>query len=408
MDERAGKVVFASLLVVGCAAAAYLATTRPGLITNQTYLVGLVFLQLLLAAVWKFRQVFFLLLMLAFVWAGLDVPLKEAWTSGRWGVLAVGAIVGAAVFLKEWQNHFRPVHWLALVCVGTAFVSATVSQYQAVALLKALSLGLLLLYASTGGRTAIAGREATFFRGLLLACEITVYVTAIAEFALRRAIWGNPNSLGLVMGVAMVPLLFWAVLVAETAALRRRRTFALLLALVLLFFSWARASILGSLIATLLLCLALRRHRLMIQGGVIALLLVAGVALVAPGDFQQGGATPTVSDLVYKGHREAGLLGSRKTPWEKTMDVIREHPWFGSGFGTSPTGRNRNVDAKYASNSDTNREHGNSYMALLEWVGLLGLTPFIVLLLLIVWKVGRVLAWVHRTGNPFHPAVPVV
>ncbi len=42
--------------------------------------------------------------------------------------------------------------------------------------------------------------------------------------------------------------------------------------------------------------------------------------------------------VLYKGHKEEGVLGSRRTPWEKSIASIKEHPLFGTGYGTSPTG----------------------------------------------------------------------
>jgi len=101
-------------------------------------------------------------------------------------------------------------------------------------------------------------------------------------------------------------------------------------------------------------------------------------------------------------------LGSRQSSWQKTVSVIRDHPWFGSGFGTSPTSVEENVQTgKYASLSKAAREHGNSYLAIAEWVGLLGVSPFFTLVLLIAVNIGRVAAWTRRTGDPFSPAVPI-
>src|SRR5512147_97054 len=101
MDERINKIGLIALLVLGCMGVAYLVATRPGFFSNQTYLAGFIYLQVLLFSIWKFRERFFLVLILAFVWAGLDVPLQGAWTSTRWGVLAAGAAVGIVVFIKD-------------------------------------------------------------------------------------------------------------------------------------------------------------------------------------------------------------------------------------------------------------------------------------------------------------------
>ena len=89
------------------------------------------------------------------------------------------------------------------------------------------------------------------------------------------------------------------------------------------------------------------------------------------------------------------------------MDVIQQHPWFGSGFGTSPSGTENMKIQITSSTTETAREHGSSYLAILEWVGLIGVAPFYALFLFLLITVVRVFAWMRRTADPFHPAVPL-
>jgi O-antigen ligase len=144
-----------------------------------------------------------------------------------------------------------------------------------------------------------------------------------------------------------------------------------------------------------------------LQAAVLASFIVAAAALITPSN------VPTLTEqstsyVFYKGHRETGVLGSRKSPWQQTIDVISQRPWFGSGFGTSPTGKEENGPGRYSSNTDTNREHGSSYLAILEWVGLLGILPFASLLFLLIRKITQVLTWIYHTRFADHPVVPVV
>src|SRR5207237_6833433 len=53
------------------------------------------------------------------------------------------------------------------------------------------------------------------------------------------------------------------------------------------------------------------------------------------------------------------------------------------------------------------REHGNSYLAISEWVGLLGVLPFFTLVFLTVRNVGRAVMWMRRTGQVDSPIVPL-
>lgn len=407
MDNRARCLVITAALIALVGSAVAIARVRPDYFNNETSLGGLIFLELLLAAVWKFRTVFFAFLMAAFMWAGVDLPLAQAWTSARWLVLATGAVFGYLVFVRDGTRRFCAIHLLALFCVAAAFVSALVSTYPQTSVLKAISLLLLFLYVGAGGRLAIYGQVSGFFRVLLLTCEFITYGTTVAYLLLHFPVWGNPNSLGLVMGVGMAPLLFWGTLIAETRALRWRRSAAFYLTVLLLFYSLSRASIIAGISAMVIVCLVLRRHKLLLNGAMLALFAMAVVSLLAPARLASL-ADSSTSDVVYKGHRESGILGSRKSPWQQTVGVISQHPWFGSGFGTSPSGQELNGEGMYSSNTDTNREHGSSYLAILEWVGLVGIVPFAALLLLLLCKTAQALVWMSRTRCVSHPIVPIV
>jgi len=112
--------------------------------------------------------------------------------------------------------------------------------------------------------------------------------------------------------------------------------------------------------------------------------------------------------VLYKGHKEEGVMGSRKAPWEKTKASIKEHPWFGTGYGTAPSGEDPGFGFGVVSSSaETAREHGSSYMAIAEWVGLLGLLPFVAILGVTAWNVWKVCAWMRRTADPRHYSIPV-
>jgi hypothetical protein len=54
----------------------------------------------------------------------------------------------------------------------------------------------------------------------------------------------------------------------------------------------------------------------------------------------------------------------------------------------------------------TNREHGSSYLAMAEYMGLLGILPFLLLLTLLVRNIFRMFAWMRRTGTSSHWGIP--
>ena len=112
--------------------------------------------------------------------------------------------------------------------------------------------------------------------------------------------------------------------------------------------------------------------------------------------------------ILYKGHEESGVLGSRLSPWDETISVIEQHPWFGSGFGTSLNTSDEEIGlGRYSTVSAATREHGNSYLATMEGVGLLGVLPFFSLVLMLALRVGGVFARLRRTANLRQYVVPV-
>jgi hypothetical protein len=54
----------------------------------------------------------------------------------------------------------------------------------------------------------------------------------------------------------------------------------------------------------------------------------------------------------------------------------------------------------------SNREHGSSYLALVEYMGLAGILPFLLLLLLLIRVAARMFSWMRQTGSPHHYGVP--
>lgn len=413
MKRRFSKFIVLGVILAASILAVYGALYSPGYLSSAYYLGGLIFLEVLLALVWKYEQRFFPALVVVFLWAGMAVPMSGVWTAGRWAVLAVGAIAGFALYMRRPQLRFSSFHLVALFAILAAMVSAAVSSFPTLSFMKALSLLLLFLYASTGARLALSGRKEKFFPRLVFFVEIMVYCSAVLYLVLRRPIYGNPNSLGAIMGVVAVPLLFWGVLTAEGKTRHRRMIFAFMLSVGLLFFSEARAGILAGVVSCCLTCVALRRYRLLIQGAVafvgaatLALALIPSEQIEnMPTRWDESSLAET---LLYKGHEDKGVLGSRQSAWDETVSVIQQHPWFGSGFGTSLTPRAEDILlGEYSTVAAANREHGNSYLATIEGVGLLGVLPFFALVLMLALKVGGVFAWLRRTANVRHYVVPV-
>jgi O-antigen ligase len=387
----------------------YAAETRPGYFTNFTYLGGVLLLEVLVVTIWHYEKWFFAVLMMSFIWAGSNMPLWSAGNVVRWFFLGFGALVGLVKWGKlDRRHHFSSIHLVALLCVLSAAVSSMVSTRPEMALLKSVSLFLLFLYGSCGARVALAGRESAFFRGLLTACEIVSYLSGVLYLVFGFEIFGNRNSLGAIMGVVIIPILLWGVLITEDRNVRQRRTIALCLATYLLFFSVCRAGILAAATAAIILCVLLRRQQLFLKGAFILVFLLTTVAVVQPTYF--GSLVSSFEeDVIYKGKpAEFGVFGSRKSPWKETADVIRESPWFGSGFGTDMVESPTAWDTSFRTVEEANHEHGNSYLALVQYVGLAGVIPFAVLLSLVLGLIVRTCRRIRRSADPRNYALPLL
>jgi O-antigen ligase len=383
---------------------------RPGYFANSTYLGAIVAIEIVLGCLWRFETVFFPVTMYCFLAAGTGLPFAvESWTV-RWLFLGVGALAGSVIWIKSNRiQHFGVFHLVALFTVLAALASASTSGTPVTALLKVASLFLLFLYASTGGRVALAGREASFVHVLVLGCEILVFVSAIFYFA-GHDVFGNPNNMGAFVGVIAIPVLLWAALVAESRGERQRHYAALAICAVLLYVSVCRAAIVADAVVTVALTLGLHRPRLLLKAAFVGAFFLEAMAVANPAHMSE--LMDSLSGrFVFKlaAHRpQQGILGSRLTPWDETISAVAQHPWFGTGFGTSDLGSEQsNLQQSNVSTVEgTNREHGSSYLALIEYMGLLGILPFLLLLFLLMRSAGRVYMWMRRTGSPYHYAIP--
>ena len=407
MTERLPKIVLISAAVLCSLLLPYAAFAWPGYFANVNYLGGLVFLELIVAAVWMYRSVFFPIVVVSFLFAGLNLPVGQFWTAGRWAVLGVGGFVGLVMMLKDRRYHFGFFHALAVFAVLAAATSAAVSRYSGVSALKVLSLSSLFLYAGTGARLAVEGRENRFFPGLIMGCEIFVGVMGLASLS-GIEVLGNPNSLGAVMGVVGAPLLFWGILVAEKPFIRRRRLILYFLCVYLVFASHARAGMIAAVVSCGFLCVALRKYKMLAQGLVILSILVAVYAIVRPEAFSQAMSSFTAK-VVFKGNDPSrGLFESRTNPWQDALDTIQNNLWFGTGFGTTDNGQDAKDNlGNFSATSATSTENGSSYLAIAMWVGIIGILPFLMLLAFLLKKIGQTFKWMWATGSPFHPAVPL-
>ena len=406
MKESAAKILLVGATLLAALLLVWYAQRHPGFFSNTDYLGGILLLELILVSLWRYEIRFLPFMMIVFLWAGMNVPYEIAGLAARWFVLGSGALAGFTMWIKNRrEQRLTAFHLVAFFCVIAALVSAMVSDFPQIALLKVLSLFMLFLYCASGARCAIHGREEQFLRGLIVSCETLVYASSAAYFILRLELFGNRNALGAIIGVAAFPILAWAALASQSPAFRRRMTVALFLCFFLLYASASRASIAGAIVSGTVLCLVTARPRAFYRGAFVIVLFVTVLGAFAPSRLEE--VYSQSEAMIYKHTDQTRVLASREGPWKETFASIKKHPWLGSGFGTSDIGDPETIatTATY-SLEGSNREHGNSYLAIAEYMGLLGLVPFAVLLILTLRNVWRVCAWVRRTGDLRPYAVP--
>jgi O-antigen ligase len=390
-------------------AVCYYSERQPSLFANATLLGAVLILEVILASLWRFDTVFFPMTMGCFLLAGTSLPLSGETFTIRWLFLGVGALVGFALWMRTNRlRHFGLFHLVALFCVLAAVASASVSGAAKVGLLKVVSLFLLFMYASTGARFAFQVRAQSFVRRLVIACEISAFLVAATHFV-GYDFMGNPNNMGSFVGVILAPVLLWAALTAEHRAERQRRWIALALCGLLLYASACRAAIVADAVVILTVTFALRRPRLLVRAVFVAALFLEIMAVASPSRFSD--AVDNLGHLIYKTQGRSGppgLLGSRLMPWDDTIATVKQHPWFGTGFGTSDLGSDQTLrqQSSVYTVEGTNREHGSSYLAIVEYMGLLGILPFVFLLALVVRAIAQIFAWTRRFGTPLHYGVP--
>jgi O-antigen ligase len=272
-----------------------------------------------------------------------------------------------------------------------------VSVNPLLTVLKALSLAALFIYASVGARILWSRSPETFVRKLVLLAEGLVYFTTLC-YAASFAVWGNSNSLGLIMGCFCWPVLLWRFILPANRQRSARRFIPLLLCGALLLFSLSRASMIAAFLTSMFLLVGARRYRTMLMGLSLFAVILLNMFLLAPDRFRSASDT-----FLYKKGERGQLMDSRQKPWERSLATFREHPWLGLGFGAADNSTDTRFT--YVTQGRLTRERGSSYLTMLETTGVVGTFFFVLLLLAVIREIWTIFSWLRRTGKVNQPAV---
>jgi O-antigen ligase len=389
--------IFPLLAAASVAFLFYLSVRRPYLFGETNLLASLVLVAAAFIAS-QYETHFWTLMIAVFFWAGSAFPLAGGMNLFRWVVLGVGASLSLGYYARSPNRvSFNHQHLLGLFAVIAAFASAIVSVNPLMTILKALSLAALFIYASMGARTLWARNPEPFVRKLVLLAEGLVYLSAVC-YSVSFEVWGNPNSLGLIMACICWPVLLWRSILPAPRREYTRRLIPLLACGVLLVVSLSRASITAACLISMFLLLGTRRYRILLLGVTLLAVTLLCIFLVAPERFQNASET-----FMYKKGEHGNLADSRQKPWERSLRSFREHPWLGWGFGAADNSAGWRLN--YVTQGQLTRERGSSYLTLLETTGILGTLPFALLLLSLIHEIWRVFLWLRRSGSVNQPAV---
>ena len=383
----AGSILFLLLLSV----------KRPHLFGESTLMALLVLVAVGFIAS-RYETYFWTVMVAVFFWAGSEFPLAGAMNLFRWVVLGLGAVLSLGYYARKANRiPFNHQHLLGLFTVVAAFASALVSVNPLMTTLKALSLAALFVYASIGARILWSRNPEPFVRRLVLMVEGLVYFTAIA-YSASFEVWGNPNSLGLIMGCICWPVLLWRFILPGARLEYPRRLIPLLVCGALLVLSVSRASLTAACLVSMFLLVGARRYRTLLIGVSIFSAILLNTFLVTPERFQNASEI-----FLYKAGERGNVMDSRNKPWERSLRTFRDHPWLGLGFGAADNSGDWRFG--YVTIGQQNRERGSSYLTMLETTGILGTLPCALLLLALIREIFRIFFWLRRTGKVNQPSV---
>jgi O-antigen ligase len=346
----------------------------------------------------QYETHFWTIMIGVFFWAGSSFPLAGGMSLFRWVVLGLGAFLAIAYYARMSNRiPFNYLHLLGLFTVSAAFASALVSVNPVLTILKSLSLAALFVYASVGARILWSRNPEPFVRKLVLMAEGLAYFSAIC-YAASFEVWGNSNSLGLIMGCFCWPVLMWRFILPASRKGSARRFIPLFLSGALLVLSLSRASMIAASLTSMFLLVGARRYRTLLTGLSLFAAILLNTFLLAPERFQSASDT-----FLYKKGERGQLMQSRQKPWDRSLATFREHPWLGLGFGAADNSTDQHFT--YVTRGHLTRERGSSYLTMLETTGVIGTLFFALLLLALIREIWTIFSWLRRTGKVNQPAV---
>ena len=292
----------------------------------------------------------------------------------RWAMLialALGMLLRSSV--QKSSSPWHPIQ-LSLACfVLFAALSSFYSANGLMTVLKAGTFGCLawagVLYGrlesgdQSGGSCKLLDQVFWYALIVALGCALTLAHVLPTRPGYFAGPFGNPNSLGAFIAMVTPVLLLYLVRSFDKAPQIRAANILLIVAyFIFLFMSRSRAGLGAAFFACgWWLYFAHRRAFGVFLGGAVVTAVIVG--LYFPENVQSASQI-----YIYKG--SSYVLKSRADLLRATWEASKESPLVGVGFGVS---KGYSEDWKFAFESGAaGREKGNSFLGLIEEVGLIG------------------------------------
>ena len=297
----------------------------------------------------------------------------------RWGAFSLFAIYFILHFglgRLKFRVDFYTLMAGSFLLIG--FASAAWASTALVAFYKTLTVLLMFFLAFVGIRgylvaTGDQGMESlatsySFLTILVMASTVLAFAVdpaiAMSSPNILRGFFNNPNKYATAL-LLFSPFLYLKYLNPWGKATKKIYLALFLVALAFLCLSFCRAAIGGMLVcAGCYLFVANRRYFPVYIVAVIALSAYFWVASMNNADFIPAG----LHDVIYKGRKDI-MDPVRSERMETTWNNIKGSPIFGVGFGVSSE---KFQDDLLETGTLVAREKGNSYLALMEELGILG------------------------------------
>ena len=334
------------------------------------------------------------LLLISFMATGIPVMQPVFWLNARWPIIGLVAILVAVSRFPSTVT--RPMLVTFTLYAGWCVATTLWSEQPRLTISKSAAMVLVSLAGLRAGHLWQIRHETTRALDFLWPSAIlSLFASFGGDAAVQSEGLGmltgstaGSNFLGFVVATS-IPLVLWKI---HTETGNKRLVWAglLLASFYILYLTVSRGSYLvalGAISGTLLSRHLGRSTTAALFLGWTLLLLVLVAPAAADRVFQRN---------VVKSPISGGVLDSRQDNWNESYAAAQNGGWFGVGYGVS-TGVDVEGGLALMFTRAYGREKGNSQFAIVEETGVIGLSLYVVLVVLLMRRL--IIGTMAATGS---------